>query len=62
MTYLWPGVGPVEAIYPGVYRDAAGNIHFEVSHVLAYLGAEDTPANRELVVKQIVADTKALHP
>jgi hypothetical protein len=32
---------------PGIYEDAEGTVHVDVPEVLAVLGWEDTPQNRE---------------
>lgn len=61
-SYHWPGVGAVEAVGPGLYVDAVGNLHVDVEKVLAYLGAENTPANRELVTQALLAESQRRWP
>lgn len=43
-------------IAPGIWVDAEGNTHFSVPELLAMVDLEDTPENREAVIK-IVADS-----
>jgi hypothetical protein len=51
---FWAGLGPVDAIAPGVFVDLVGNIHLDVGQILASLGAEDTPHNRRSVAQYFV--------
>ena len=37
-------------IAPGLWRDAAGDMHFSVPELLALFDIEDTPENREKVI------------
>jgi hypothetical protein len=59
---FWGGLGSVHALAPGLYRDAAGNIHLDVGQLLAYLGAADTPANRATVADHMVRQAQSRIP
>ncbi len=60
MKQWWPGIGEVNRLAPGVYSDVVGNVHLEVGEMIRYLGAQDTPANRQLVAEHLTAETGRL--
>ena len=63
MPRLWPGVGVVEQVAPGLYVDNVGNLHLEVGQLLQFLQVEDTPANRAAIAKHIMGESqRALVP
>jgi hypothetical protein len=60
--FFWGGLGTVERLAPGVYRDRLGNLHLEVAEVLAHLRADDTLEAREQVARALVGEVRRIGP
>lgn len=42
-----------QCVAPGIYLDRAGNPHFSIEELLAFVHLEDTPANRATVTRTV---------
>lgn len=58
---LWPGVGSVRTIAPGIYADSDGNLHIAVRELLQQLGSEDSPKNRQTVADSLMKHTRQFY-
>jgi hypothetical protein len=47
-------------IAPGIWRDKDGDLHYSIPELLAMVDLDDTPANREQVVRTCTAQLRAL--
>lgn len=56
---MWPGIGPVTPVAPGMYTDQIGNMHIDVGEIIRVCGAEDTVDNRALVIRRLVEEVRA---
>jgi len=59
---FWGGLGTVEMIAPGVYRDREGDLHVAVGEVLRALRVSDTTDAREQVARTLVGEARRLGP
>lgn len=47
---------------PGIWEDQTGKAHFSIPEMLAHVGLEDTPENREQAKLMFVELMKKFHP